>query len=42
VAGDERFGQVFITDVDRHHIDGILEGLGVDHKIFTVENGNVL
>ena len=35
-------GQVFITDVDRNHVDGILAGAGCDYKVFTVENGNVL
>ena len=42
VAGNPGFGQVFITDVDRNHIDRILDGLGIDHRVFTIENGNVL
>lgn len=42
VSDDSTFGQVFITDVDRNHIDGILAGLGCDHKVFAVEDGNVL
>lgn len=42
VSDDSTFGQVFITDVDRNHIDGILADLGCDHKVFAVENGNVL
>lgn len=41
VANEERFGQVFITDVDRNHIDGILAGAGCDYKVFTVQDGNV-
>lgn len=36
------FGQVFITDVDRNHIDGIMAGLGCEYRVFTVENGNVI
>ena len=36
------FGQVFITDVDRNHIDGILADSGCDYKVFTVDSGNVL
>lgn len=42
VSDDEKFGQVFITDVDRNHIDGILEGTGQDYKVFTVQDGEVL
>ena len=42
VSNEERFGQVFITDVDRNHIDGILAGAGCDYKVFTVQDGNVL
>ena len=42
VSDNEKFGQVFITDVDRSHIDGILEGSGQDYKVFTVQNGEVL
>lgn len=42
VSDTENFGQVFITDVDRNHIDGILADAGCDYKVFTVEDGNVL
>ena len=42
VSDNEKFGQVFITDVDRNHIDGILDGSGCDHKVFTVQDGEVL
>ena len=41
VAG-ERFGQIFITDTNRDHIDQILSQGRFDYKLFTVENGNVL
>ena len=41
VSGPD-FGQVFITDVDRNHIDGILAESGCDYKVFCVDNGNVL
>lgn len=40
VSGDA-FGQIFITDVNRSHIDSILDVLGSDHRIFTIENGEV-
>lgn len=42
VSDDEKFGQVFITDVDRNHIDGILEDTGRDYKVFTVQDGEVI
>lgn len=42
VSDDDKFGQVFITDVDRNHIDGILEGAGCDYKVFTVQDGEVI
>ncbi len=40
VAG-EGFGQIFITDVNREHIDGILEQLDGTYRLFEVENGCV-
>ena len=42
VSDNDKFGQVFITDVDRNHIDGILDGSGCDHKVFTVQDGQVI
>jgi DNA replication and repair protein RecF len=40
VAGD-RFGQIFITDTNRDHLDGILRKLDGDYKVFTVHDGQV-
>lgn len=40
VAGD-RFGQIFITDVNREHIDSILERIEGEYKLFTVSDGNI-
>jgi DNA replication and repair protein RecF len=40
VAGD-LFGQIFITDVNREHIDNILEGVNGEYKLFEVNAGNV-
>ena len=42
VSDNDKFGQVFITDVDRNHIDGILDGAGCDYKVFTVQDGEVI
>lgn len=40
VAGDQ-FGQIFITDTNREHLDKILEQLHGNYKIFKVESGNI-
>lgn len=40
VAGDG-FGQIFITDTNRSHLDRILQRVGGDYRIFRVENGHV-
>ena len=40
VAGNE-FGQIFITDTNREHLDQILSAASHDYKIFYVEKGEV-
>ena len=40
VAGNE-FGQIFVTDTNRDHLDQILSASSHDYKIFYVEDGNV-
>jgi len=40
VAG-EQFGQIFITDTNREHLDTIIERLHTDFRIFNVETGKV-
>ena len=40
VAGDD-FGQIFITDTNREHLDKILSASSHDYKIFYVDNGDV-
>ena len=42
LVSSETFGQIFITDTNREHLDLILLQLNQDAKIFTVENGNIL
>jgi len=41
VAG-EAFGQIFITDSNKTRLDGILRKTKGDHRLFRVENGNVI
>lgn len=40
VAGDS-FGQIFITDTNREHLDKILKKIEGDYKLFEVEEGQV-
>lgn len=40
VAGNS-FGQIFITDTNREHLDRILHKVGSDYKMFRVELGTV-
>ena len=40
VAGDN-FGQIFITDTNREHLDKILREVGKDYRVFEVEDGGV-
>lgn len=41
LVSEENFGQVFITDTNREHIDEILQTHVVEYKIYQVEDGNV-
>lgn len=41
IVASEQFGQIFITDTNRDHIDSILQGGRHDHKIFTVADGDI-
>lgn len=40
VAGDN-FGQIFITDTNREHLDRILHKVGSEYKMFHVEQGTI-
>lgn len=40
VSGDD-FGQIFITDTNRDHLDQILHSCSFDYKIFSVEHGEL-
>ncbi len=42
LVSDDHFGQIFITDTNREHLDGILrEAGGEDFRIFLVEKGAI-
>ena len=40
VSGSD-YGQIFITDTNREHIDRILKNSDAPYKIFSVENGQI-
>ncbi len=40
VSGED-YGQIFITDTNRDHLDKILSGSGFDYKIFAVDQGEI-
>ena len=40
LVGDERFGQIFITDTDRQHLTTILEQMAENASVFQVNNGH--
>ena len=41
IVGGEDFGQIFITDTNRDHLDKILHHYDFDYKIFSVERGEI-
>ena len=41
LVGGNRFGQIFITDTNRDHLDSILASMEGDHRLFYVEKGVV-
>ncbi|MBR4303020.1 MAG: DNA replication/repair protein RecF [Bacteroidaceae bacterium] len=42
LVADDRFGQIFITDVNRTNIEQMISGLGCDYKIFSIDKGTVI
>ena len=42
VSGEGNFGQIFITDTNRKHLDDILRGLNGDKSLISVENGTFI
>ncbi len=41
LVANDHFGQIFITDTNREHLDGIIQSVNTEYKIFEVENGEV-
>lgn len=41
LVSEDHFGQIFITDTNREHLDDIIKEMHQDSLIFTVDKGNV-
>ncbi len=41
LVGSDTFGQIFITDTNREHLDQILQTTALDYKIFHVNGGEI-
>lgn len=41
LVGSESFGQIFITDTNRDHLDSILQHTTSDYSLFHVNNGHI-
>lgn len=41
LVADNNFGQIFITDTNREHLDKILSHADVDYKLFDVNDGEI-
>jgi DNA replication and repair protein RecF len=42
LVADDHFGQIFITDTNREHLDQIIASLETESRIFTISDGNVV
>ena len=41
LVGTQQFGQIFITDTNRQHLDRMLDQYATEHHLFTVKNGKL-
>lgn len=42
LVSEEQFGQIFITDTNREHLDGILNKMDTAYSIYKIEQGKVV
>lgn len=42
LVSEERFGQIFISDTNRDHLDQILSGSNLNYKLFSIDKGAVV
>ncbi len=41
VVSGEQFGQIFLTDTNREHLDSIIQKMDTDYRIFNVKEGKL-
>ena len=41
LVSDDQFGQIFITDTNREHLESILNKMDTDYRIYKIEEGRV-
>jgi len=41
LVSEDRFGQIFISDTNRDHLDEILSGSALEYKLFTLHKGSL-
>ncbi|WP_321279055.1 DNA replication/repair protein RecF [Marinifilum fragile] len=42
LVSEERFGQIFISDTNRDHLDEILSGSALEYQLFVIDNGAIV
>jgi DNA replication and repair protein RecF len=42
LVADDHFGQIFITDTNREHLDQMIASLETESRIYTISDGNVI
>jgi DNA replication and repair protein RecF len=41
LVSEDRFGQIFITDTNREHLEKLVGDMNIDHAIFTITDGKI-
>jgi len=42
LVSEERFGQIFISDTNRDHLDDILSGNALEYQLFVIDKGGIV
>lgn len=42
LVSEERFGQIFISDTNRDHLDEILSGTALEYQLFVIDKGSIV
>jgi DNA replication and repair protein RecF len=41
LVSEERFGQIFITDTNREHLEKLIGDMNIEHAVFKITDGNI-